>query len=200
MRSFKLAPLLVVVVVATLGGCAAPGVVEAERTSASEISSMVSPTPTPIAIAGDSDGDGTLSEFEKQLLAQRAPRDYVLSDGTTISVDPTAPLDPVIVTDVVNGARPLVDAMTASNGGEMAAQDAAMFAMMGYIDDIETRTGRGIVITHISNGQWGSLASAPGGTPADHITGMSGKVDKAEMLSAIEAWATPRNRQIIVVD
>src|SRR5690554_5308299 len=54
------------------------------------------PAETAASIVGDANGDGKLSEFEKQLLAQNAPREFVMPDDSVVTIDPNEPLPPAV--------------------------------------------------------------------------------------------------------
>jgi hypothetical protein len=148
-------------------------------------------------VAGDANGDGTLSGFEKQLLVQNARRDYLLSDGSAVSIDPTKPLADGVIGNIVSLGSEA--ALEYQRSYSMDENDAAMLRLMAFIDEQELLVGKPLVIVISKADQWGSLASSPGGTVADHWTGLEAKSTLDEMLRQLDSYATNRGKQIVVL-
>lgn len=161
-----------------------------------------SATPAPTAIPGDRDDDGELSEFEKQVLAKDAPRDYTMPDGSVVKIDPTQPL-PDAVKAVVTAESVQMTSTSGTDNGEQKLN--ALADLIKFADAKEVETGKPIIIIYetlnvvsLNQGSpvtelvWASTAS---GT---HSTGLEVTKSKEEMLAAAQAWAGPRGYEVIV--
>ncbi|TFD30379.1 hypothetical protein E3T40_15415 [Cryobacterium sp. TMT1-19] len=156
-------------------------------------------TPTPTAIPGDRDGNGSLSEFEKQILAQNAPRDYTMPGGSVVQIDPTQPLPAAVAAHIAGVATPIVAQLTTAD--EKASVIRAQLAAL--IAEQTAATGRGIVIFHhvwSAGANWG---------PAEYwwVGDFPGKTwpvlasdDRETNLAAVTAAAAARNYELIVID
>jgi len=146
--------------------------------------------PEPISIPGDRDGDGKLSEFEKQLLARHAPKDYTMPDGSVVQLDPAQPLPELVKAVVIEQARPPAQALSAAN--DIPANDAATLEMFAFVDAKAEELGRPVVLVFEDHGQWGSLASGV------HVTGLAADTDLSVMVDKVQGWANGRYEVIVV--
>lgn len=151
---------------------------------------------TPAPLVGDRDGNGSVSEFEKEILAKAAPRDYTMPDGSVVQVDPTQPLPPEVVAVIAGLAAPIVADMTSPMNGEARA-----IRMADLVEQQTAATGRNIVIFHhtwsIENGQnelwW--VGKFPGNSYP-----VLASADRAANLAAVTAAAEARNAELIIID
>ncbi|MHA6695618.1 hypothetical protein [Homoserinimonas sp. A520] len=140
----------------------------------------------------DLDGNGSVSEFEKQVGAKNAVRDYTLPDGTVVKVDPTQPF-PEAVHAAVKAET--VAPIAATRSGNARAQ--AEVALIGDLDLKAAELGRGIAVVYQtpSSGEgpiWVILASGQKQAP------FFGSADKASVVAQAEAWTAARNYELIV--
>jgi hypothetical protein len=196
--------LLAVATLVTLGaltGCSAAGstVTAGNMPFAAPATATASATPTPTAIPGDENNDGKLSEFEKQILAQNAVRDYTMPDGSIVKIDPTQPLPGPVVAVLQAKSAATAEAMrTAGTSHELVA---ASGAMADAVKADAAATGKQLVYIFQGNNQassgneimWGSSPSGVGST------GLTASPDKDAFMASVEAWATPRNYEIVVI-
>lgn len=157
---------------------------------------MTTPTQGPTAVAGDTNGDGHLSEFEKQIIAQNAPRDYIMPNGTIVQIDPKTPLPPQVVNDVKSAVSPAV-AASATAGGDQEASDAASKALDQSLQEQSDKLGRGIAVvfnTRGSNGWvWGAKASGV------KSLGIMATPTADEMVEKVRSWIGGRNYELLVM-
>jgi hypothetical protein len=197
--------LLAVATLVTLGaltGCSATGSTVTAGSmpfAAAATAPATEATPTPTAIPGDTDGNGKLSEFEKQILAQNAVRDYTMPDGSIVKIDPTQPLPDAVVAVLQAKSAATAEAMrTAGTSDELVA---ASGAMADAVKADAAATGKQLVYIFQGNNQassgneimWGSSPSGVGST------GLTASPDKDAFMASVEAWATPRNYEIVVI-
>ena len=191
---------------ALLTGCSlASGDATALIPSAGQAAAPVTATPTPTAIPGDRDGNGSLSEFEKEILAKNAPRDYTMPDGSVVSIDPTQPLPAEVVAHIAGAATPIVAQLTTADekAGVISEQLAAL------ITEQTAATGRGIVIFHHV---WSADISEMnpdlrgpdlkwwvGDFPGNTWPVLASD-DRETNLAAVTAAAAARNYELIVLD
>ncbi|WP_130176901.1 hypothetical protein [Cryobacterium sp. SO1] len=188
----------------TLTGCSASAsstnVLAPSARSASAV-----PTPTPTAIPGDTDGDGTLSEFEKQVAAQNAPRDYALPDGTVVSIDPKVPL-PAEVVAAIRGqfAEYGAYALALSSHSDVSEQQARSDVSATFLADLDALAealGKGIVLTYQAQ------SSVPGGgeetlwvcTASKGQYPVQALADGDKFNADVQAWAASRGYEVIYI-
>ncbi|WP_130176592.1 hypothetical protein [Cryobacterium sp. SO1] len=171
-----------------------PSAAEAKDAQAS----TQTPTPTPTAIPGDADGNGSRSEFEKQLLAKNAVRDYTLPDGSVIKIDPTQPLPAEVTALIVSAAAPLVEQMTSSYDKVSLPPQEQIQAL---IAEQSAATGRGIVIFHHawSSIDWVDQKWWVGDFPGETWP-VTASADREANLAAVTVAAAERNYELIVID
>ncbi|MEB0001659.1 hypothetical protein QN355_09020 [Cryobacterium sp. 10S3] len=160
-------------------------------------------TPIPTALAGDTNGDGKLSEFEKQILAQNAPKDYTLADGTVVSIDPKQPLPAAVVAEVRAAISPATTSLADSSPGNDGTGKRQ--AILDALDAQAAVTGKGIVVvTGVT-----SASPTPGGPELDgwialassvHFTGIMFTQDKSAMVAAVQAWAASRGFEFLLME
>jgi hypothetical protein len=141
-------------------------------------------TATPIE--GDENGDGKLSEFEKQLLAQNAPREFVMPDDSVVTIDPNEPLPPA----VREALTALATSPEAVGAGEASIRD--------WADKQAEATGKSIVVVYskgdgVGRMAWGTSASGR------RTTGVVGGYDKSDIVSKVQSWADRMGYEMIVV-
>lgn len=139
----------------------------------------------------DLDGNGSVSEYEKQIAAQTAVRDYTLPDGTVVAVDPTQPLPDAVKAAVkAETASPIDAARTSSDRGQ------AEVALIGELDEKAAATGRGIAVVFQTPSSFGPMwvILASGQTQAPFF----GSADKASVVAQAEAWTDARDYELIV--
>ncbi|KQO98358.1 hypothetical protein [Leifsonia sp. Leaf264] len=186
------ATLLAAAAITALAACSTPAPGNSWADFTMKPAATAEATPTPTLVPGDKNGDGRLSEFEKQVLAQDAPKDYALADGTVMTVDPAQPLPDSVKADIVSGAAPAVDVFNADAG-------EGVEAVREYLNTKADQAGRGVVaVIHVysnSDGMvWGVLASNTKAT----IT--KATPDQASALVAAEAWAAAKGYDVVVID
>ncbi|MFF2274096.1 hypothetical protein ACFVTX_17610 [Agromyces sp. NPDC058136] len=109
-------------------------------------------TAAPTPIEGDADGDGELSEFEKEVLAGKAPRDITLHDGTVVVVTPGQPLPQPVIDQIVADAAPgAAQTQTDDEFAPMAGERSIREVATTYANEI----GRTVVIVYWGFGAWG---------------------------------------------
>ena len=152
-------------------------------------------TQEPVLDPLDLDGNGSVSEFEKQIAAKNAPRDFPMPDGTVAQVDPTQPL-PAEIRDVVHAETKVLVNVSRYNSNADVSQPA-LNSVVSYLNDFKVRTGRGLVLvweTHSAGeGQrWVMMASDIRQTP------FMPTVKRSEMADLAATWAAARNYELIV--
>lgn len=173
-----------------LSACSGPALAGADSPGDA---AEVSETPAAeVSIEGDLDGNGQLSEREKEILAQAAPRDYVLPDGSTIRIDPTVPL-PQPVRDVIaaQGAG-----LSAQFTGDPMNDESVLSQMWAFADlQLET-TGRGVILVYAmpgDGGTWWCTAASGARSP------VLASLNQQEILTASADWADSRNYDLVLV-
>jgi hypothetical protein len=196
--------LLAVATLVTLGaltGCSATGstVAAGSMPFAAPATATASATPTPTAIPGDENNDGKLSEFEKQILAKNAVRDYTMPDGSIVKIDPTQPLPGPVV--AVLQAKSAATAEALKGDPDADAQTGARDAIYEAVRAEAAATGKQLVYVYQAFNETASSkeivwASQPSGVKS---TGLDVTPDKAAFMASVEAWANPRNYEIVVI-
>ena len=156
-------------------------------------------TPTPTAIPGDRDGNGTLSEFEKQILAKSAVRDYTMPDGSVVPIDPTQPLPAGVVAVVKSDSAPTAAALGAARGHEKSDQ---LGNLMSKADSIQDTTGKGVIFVYPS------VSTTPAGdenvwaTTASHTrsTGIAAVASRDTVVADAQTWSGTRGYEVIVLE
>ena len=156
-------------------------------------------TPTPTAIPGDRDGNGTLSEFEKQILAKSAVRDYTMPDGSVVQIDPTQPLPAEVVAVVKSESAPTVQTLGATSDTQYALLD-----LMNNADSAAGATGRQIVFvypTRNATDLFGAFEMV-WATTASHTrsTGIAAVQSRDTVLADAQRWAGSRGYEVIVFE
>ncbi|MEC5149913.1 hypothetical protein [Cryobacterium sp. GrIS_2_6] len=159
----------------------------------------VTATPTPTAIPGDTNGDGKLSEFEKQILAQNAPKDYTMGDGTVVSIDPKQPLPAAVVAEVRAAISPSTTILAMPS-----AYASATTAVHNAISAEGDATGKGIIVVTRATSYpnpggpgidgWVTLASNK------DSTGIMFTPDKNSIVTDAQAWAASRGFELLVME
>lgn len=149
-------------------------------------------TQEPVLDPMDLDGNGSVSEFEKQMAAKNAVRDYTLPDGTVVQVDPTQPFPEAVHSAVKAETVPLIAATQAF--GTKAQYEVAMIA---ELDAKAAAMGRGIAVVFESSiygggTMWVILASGQSQAP------FIGSADKASVVAQAETWTENRNYELII--
>jgi hypothetical protein len=126
-----------------------------------------------------------MSEFDKQVAAQRKPRPYTLSDGTTVMVDPTKPLPAPVLADIK--AK-----ITQPIQSSIRAHDSSAFDVL---DAQAAGTGRGVVvvISSFQSGytQWVAIASG-------QTQGLfQAKTSRVAAIAEATQWADARGFDVI---
>lgn len=151
-------------------------------------SSTSSPKATPSA--------APLSEFDKQVAAQTAPRDYVLPSGRSVVVDPKAPLPEVVAEAIAQGAAPISAPLRGTQAPD--ARGASLNSLGDYADEQAALVGQGVVLVFPSSSvdgpAWGTLTSG-----GNHVTGLTGRTNKASMIAEAQAYASTMGRNLIVI-
>jgi hypothetical protein len=127
-----------------------------------------------------------MSEFDKQVAAQTAPRNYTMPDGSVVSVDPTKPLPEPVKAAVAAELAPHVTNASSHTPDEV----------FGALNAQAAATGRGVVAVASSfasgRTQWYAVASG-------QIQGLfPSKSTKAEAVAEATAWAKERGFDVIV--
>lgn len=187
--------------VASLSACGATGPTSFVPTAEPAASTTETVT-EPAVIEGDTDGNGKLSEFEKQVAAKHAPRDYTLPDGTVISIDPGKPLPEEVLAKLRADALPHIAIM--QENANLVSGDAYML-MKADMDADADATGKGLV--YVYNG----LSSIPGTigetemlwlTSASNVRvmGIMGTPDFETLYAAADSWASKRGYEVVVIE
>lgn len=186
------------VAIALTGCAAASGSIGALIPAVASATPTVSPTPE--QLVGDKDGNGSVSEFEKQLLAKNAPRDYTMPDGSVVKVDPTQPLPAAIVTVIRDLATPIVASNTSARGETLGAMYTAITALA---DQQTAATGRSVVIFHHTwslSLDWSTEEHWWTGTFPNSTWPVKAGADREAVLAAVTVAAAERNAELIVID
>jgi hypothetical protein len=153
-------------------------------------------TPTPTAIHGDTNQDGKLSEFEKQKAAQNAVRDYTLTDGTVVGVDPNAPLPAEVVASIKERMLPI--------GGDMraASTDHTVVVLETIRENVEIiadELDRGIIFTFQlrSAEPTGEAVLWAGVFSGVQISPVQALKDGEKFNAEIADWAAMRDYEVI---
>jgi len=198
------AAIVLTVALAAVVTVAAVGLTNVIPDLAGAVSASSSSTPAPTQssqiepLAGDMDNDGELSEFEKQVLAQTAPRDFPMPDGSTVTVDPAQPLPEVVVAAIQAEVAP--EALTFLY--DLAKVDgSSLAAVTAEANRMADATGRNVVfVLEVNLGRgagtaWGSTAS----NKQHGITGIDGG-EKSATIATVQKWASTRDYEVIVLD
>ena len=156
-------------------------------------------TPTPTAIPGDRDGNGSLSEFEKQILAKNAVHAYTMPDGSVVQIDPTRPLPAAVAEVVKSESAPTAAALGTARGYEKSDQ---LGNLMGKADSIQDTTGKGVIFVYPS------VSTTPAGdenvwaTTASHTksTGIAAVASRDTVVADAQSWASTRGYEVIVFE
>jgi len=158
-----------------------------------------SAAPTPTEIPGDTNGDGKLSEREKEILAKNAPRDFTLTDGTVVIIDPQAPLPAEVVAALKERLIAPTEAYLRSSSEELPAR---MGAIRDELALMAAETGKGVIATFESKSNdgsgevttWGSVASDIQRSPVQSLR------DRGQLVAEVEAWAASRNFAVLHIE
>ena len=156
-------------------------------------------TATPTAIPGDRDGNGSLSEFEKQILAKNAVHAYTMPDGSVVQIDPTQPLPAEVVAVVKSESAPTVQTLGATSDTQYALLD-----LMNNADSAAGATGRQIVFvypTRNATDLFGAFEMV-WATTASHTrsTGIAAVQSRDTVLADAQRWAGSRGYEVIVFE
>ena len=158
-------------------------------------------TPTPTAIPGDRDGNGTLSAFEKQILAKSAVHDYTMPDGSVVAIDPTRPLPAEVAEVVKNEAAPDAAALGTATGKEREVQ---LGNVMSRADAIADATGKDVIFVYPTISATDSLGGYENvwATTASHkdSTGIAAVQSRDAVLADAQNWAGSRGYEVIVFE
>jgi len=124
--------------------------------AANTLSELAAATPTatatPDALEGDLNGDGKLTTFETDWLAKTkadaAVRDYTLTDGTVIQVDPSQTLPEQVRNDIV--AQFAEDIAVTTSTVEGGVRDARRQVMIDRVNQVKAATGRDVMVVYPS--------------------------------------------------
>ncbi|WP_166999145.1 hypothetical protein [Paramicrobacterium fandaimingii] len=185
-----------VIAVAAVGlsGCA-PAETDADSTPPpTEIGSSQPADPTetatPEPIPGDLDGNGVLSAWEKEQLKKAAPRDYTMSDGSVVEVDPTQPLPEPVKQDIAAKIRPV----SQWPKDTIEQEDKQILELRRILNEIEGVTGKKIlIVVPSSGGQYGTMKSGE-----KSYTGISASTDKSAVVREAQEYARNGNYELIV--
>jgi len=182
----------------TLSGCSVGG---GSTSALAPVVAEATPSaaPTPTEIPGDTNGDGKLSEREKEILAKNAPRDFTLTDGTVVSVDPQAPLPAEVVDELFAQLLPFADKLRTSPADGRSPGNIA--DMRDQVDALSDSLGKGLVVifkTQSNDGSgnialWACMASGIRISPVQALA--DGDVLNAE----VQTWAETRGYEVIRV-
>jgi hypothetical protein len=146
------------------------------------------PTAEPVAepIPGDEDGDGFLSEREKLVYNATSPRDYVLNDGTVVTVSPNEPLPASVVEDVKQDASPAAGASASARGDQASGQTYR--DLIAALDAKAAETGRGFVALYRLESTavgpaWTVAVSGTSEAPYAAVTSYDEALGKAQALA-----------------
>lgn len=174
----------------TMSACSVGGSTSDEATVASE------PIKTAEPIPGDTDGDGELSEFEKQVHASKAPRDYAMPDGSLVAIDPTEPLPEPVKQVIAEAAVPIIAPMKATSDGDVFGP--AYTSLRAEADAQAEATGKRVVYLFSKQGasaiEWGTAASGL------KSTGLLAEPSKDAMLPKVQSWADSMEYEVIIVE
>lgn len=175
-----------------------PGGARGDEPTDPEQPSTSSPSELPATIEGDTNGDGVLSEFEKQVLAQNAPRDFTMTDGTTVQVDPEVPLPPAVKDVLTQQAQPIADQYKTNTDFSPESVGALHARTRETVEAQSEAIGKPVVFVLPSpNGaggiQWFAVPSAL------KATGIIAESNRESMVDKVESWAEHRGYEVIVL-
>ncbi|MHA6695619.1 hypothetical protein [Homoserinimonas sp. A520] len=153
------------------------------------------PAPDPL----DLDGNGSVSEFEKQMAAQNAPREFIMPDGSVVIIDPREPMPPAVKEVIAQQAIPVVAPAKSNRDFSPESVEGLISEVRDYATAQAEATGISIVIVFSKpngSGQmgWGSVASSR------QSTGVVGGLNRDEVVSRVQSWADQTDHELIVID
>lgn len=160
----------------------------------------ITATPTPTAIPGDADGNGSLSEFEKQVLASHAPKDYTMPDGSVVQIDPTQPLSAEVVAVLKSKMMPDVREVQRAMDNTTVQAAPDLYAL---IRAEGPALGKNVVFVYQTlsdepSGLTTVWAAQPASGPRS--TDLRASADKDAYFAAIHVWADPRGYEIVILE
>lgn len=137
-----------------------------------------------------------MSEFEKELAAKNAVRDYTLANGSVVKVDPNAPVPAEVVADIQASAAAPIGGLNSSNPADASSNDAYT-AMDQFLAAKADAVGRPVIMvgyaTYRGSSSWLATASNMRNAP------FNGTESKDEQIADAQGWAEKRNGLLIVI-
>ncbi|MHA6695617.1 hypothetical protein [Homoserinimonas sp. A520] len=147
----------------------------------------------------DLDGNGSVSEFEKQMAAQNAQREFIMPDGSTAKLDPREPTPAAVIEVLAQQAQPIGDQYKRNTDFSPESIGALHQKLLSMAESQAEAIGRPVVILFSSpdgagGTQWIAMPSS------GKSTGIRAEPNRDSMLTKVQSWANSRGYEVVVLN